>query len=99
MGELEDKIFGRMTVGAVLDHKRRMESPKPKRKVYWLGNIDTCNICPTKITTTFIDGKTTMGPWAILCPQCHKDVGYGLGTGLGQRYVLQEDGRWLKVEG
>jgi hypothetical protein len=76
-----------------------MESPKPKRKVYWLGVIDTCDICPTKITTTFIDGKTTMGPWGILCPQCHKDVGYGLGTGLGQRYVLQEDGRWLKVEG
>jgi hypothetical protein len=96
MKELED-LQARFTVGAVLEHKRN--NPKPKRKVYWLGVIDTCDICPTKITTTFIDGRTRMGPWGILCPQCHKDVGCGLGTGNGQRYVLQEDGRWLKVEG
>jgi len=24
--------------------------------------------------------------WAIMCPQCHKDRGVGLGTGRGQRY-------------
>jgi len=99
MGELEDKIKYFGSVGAVLDHKHSRNVPKPKRKVYWHGFIDTCDICRGGITTQFVDGKTMYGPWGILCLSCHKEKGLGLGTGRGQRYVLQEDGRWLKVEG
>lgn len=47
----------------------------------------------------FVDGKTTMGPWANMCPRCAKRYGAGLGTGLGQRFTRQADGRWLKTAG
>jgi hypothetical protein len=47
-----------------------------------------------------IDGKTKMGPWANMTPTSWKRYGIGrLGTGYGQKYHRQADGRWLKVEG
>ena len=58
----------------------------------------TCDVCGEAIDEQFVDGKTKMGPWGILCLDCHVDVGVGLGTGKGQRYRLM-DGRWVKIEG
>ena len=53
----------------------------------WLGDLPaTCNICNKPLATTFFDGKTQMGPWAIMCSSCHKVHGIGLGTGRGQKY-------------
>ena len=99
MGELEDRITYPSSVGAVLDHKHSRNKPKPKRQVFWRGFIDSCDICRGEIADQFVDGKTTYGPWGILCLRCHKDKGCGLGMGRGQRYERQDDGRWLKVEG
>jgi hypothetical protein len=45
---------------------------------------------------TFVDGKTRQGPWGLLCWLCWRGQGFALGTGTGQRYVQQPDGRWLK---
>ncbi len=68
-------------------------------KKTWMGTPpEKCDICNRKITRVFIDGKTDLGPWAIMCPACYKVHGIGLGLGLGQRYVKQSD-RWVKVEG
>jgi hypothetical protein len=65
----------------------------------WMGTRPcTCDICGGRITKTFIDGKTKMGPWGIMCKACHKSKGVGLGTGLGQRYELKE-AEFVKVEG
>lgn len=47
----------------------------------------------------FVDGRTMMGSWANMCATCHRRFGVGLGTGKGQRYERQFDGRWLKTEG
>lgn len=47
----------------------------------------------------FVDGRTQMGPWANMCMTCHRRHGVGLGTGKGQRYTRQADGRWLKTGG
>lgn len=69
---------------------------KPKR--YWQGSWPLiCDLCKAEITTCFIDGKTAMGPWGILCPECHAEHGIGLGTGRGQRYE-REGERFAKVE-
>jgi hypothetical protein len=47
-----------------------------------------------------IDGKTRGGPWGNMTPESWKKHGVGkLGTGYGQRYKKQPDGKWLKVEG
>ena len=66
----------------------------------WFGSKPTtCNLCGESIADTFIDGSVKrVGSWAIMCPECHKKYGVGLGTGLGQLYHLK-DGEWLKVEG
>ena len=66
----------------------------------WLGNVPThCDIGKEEIKGVFIDGKTHMGPWGCMCEPCHKEFGIGLGMGMGQKYVQQENGQWLKVEG
>lgn len=55
----------------------------------WKGLIPlACNLCGMVIQDdqTFIDGKTVMGPWAIMCTPCHAERGHGLGTGKGQSY-------------
>jgi len=37
------------------------------------------------------------GPWANMCCDCHARCGEGVGTGKGQLYEKQTDGRWLKI--
>jgi len=71
-----------------------------KKPVYWLGP-KKCDICKKDITDILYDSKTRMGPWATMCSECYMKVrAYaGLGTGLGQKYQRQDDGRFLKIRG
>lgn len=56
----------------------------------WNGSRPTvCEICKYELVGNFIDGATSRGPWAKMCPHCHYEQGIGLGTGRGQRYDLQ----------
>lgn len=71
----------------------------PAKPKYWTGTITQNDDFGSKISSQFIDGRTHMGPWAIMSPASHKIYGVGLGKGMGQRYARQPDGRWLKVEG
>jgi hypothetical protein len=55
----------------------------------WMGSEPRCDFCPKDAgapTPYFVDGKTRIGPWAIMCPTHHKSMGLGLGTGRGQKY-------------
>ena len=71
-------------------------------KKKWLSNYDNCDICGCQIKEKvpyFVDGKTVFkgGIWGLLCPDCHKKYGCGLGCGFGQKYdgktgVLLEGG-------
>ena len=55
----------------------------------WMGTVPTkCDICERPLKGKFIDGKTSMGPWANMCVSCHSHLGFGLGTGRGQLYDL-----------
>jgi hypothetical protein len=68
--------------------------------MYWMSNVPQhCDLCDSTIKTVFVDGKTKSGPWGCLCSACHRAHGYGLGTGLGQEYKKQKDGRWKKTQG
>lgn len=52
------------------------------------------------ITDRFVDGRTKVGPWAIMIPESWAKHGVGkLGTGCGQEYVLADDGRFYKSGG
>lgn len=71
------------------------------RNRYWLSPVpaeDDFN--DPIIGDTIYDARTVYGPWALMTPasfSLHTDG--RLGTGYGQRYVRQADGRWLCVEG
>ena len=66
---------------------------------YWSGPVKLHDDFGVPIVGTFIDGRTKQGPWAIMTLTSFKQHGVGLGTGLGQKYQIQEDRRWLKIEG
>ena len=40
-----------------------------------------CDFCEREAK---YDGKTTFGPWALLCQNCFQNNGIGLGLGKGQ---------------
>ncbi len=70
---------------------------QPSTTEFALSQPLNCDLCGLSILAVFIDGKTAGGPWANMCPYCHRGNGGKLGTGLGQRYELQTDGRWAKM--
>jgi hypothetical protein len=66
---------------------------------YWIGSVPKCDICSVEQNEVFIDGKTHMGPWAMMCHDCHTHHGLGLGLGLGQKYKYRaSDKKWVKVD-
>jgi len=71
-----------------------------KEGQYWLSPVGKEDDFGDAITDQIIDGKTKFGPWALMTPASWEENGVGrLGTGFGQRYELQSNGKWLKVEG
>lgn len=55
--------------------------------------VDHCAALAGTITTEALkkaayDGKTTIGPWAYMCPYHFGLHGMGLGLGRGQKLVL-----------
>lgn len=67
----------------------------------WHGETD-CGCCSKKDLPELVDGKTKMGPWAVMCLDCHKRYGVGLGTGKGQQYKRAGSGaetKYVKVAG
>lgn len=66
---------------------------------YWISTPpQVCDLCSEAIEDVFIDGATWVGPWACMCPSCHRISGQGFGTGRGQEYQKVSAG-WLKSRG
>lgn len=63
----------------------------------WMGS-KTCDFCGKKEPKVLIDGKTNLGPWAIMCNSCYVKHGVGLGVSKGQKYKRDEEGMYMKVE-
>ena len=62
-----------------------METKEKKWMGTWPAKCDLCDIS-LKDQEYFVDGRTTGGPWALMCPYHHKHHGVGLGLGKGQKY-------------
>lgn len=72
----------------------------PQQKVYWITPLGSADDFGIPFDKVMYDAKTRMGPWANMAPSSFRTYGLGrLGTGFGQKYEKQADGRWLKVEG
>lgn len=73
--------------------------PSASKPIYWVGSDPVkCDICKMAFGDTMFDSNTVHG-WANVCKTCFHFYGQGLGTGRGQKYEKQADGRWMKVEG
>jgi hypothetical protein len=73
-----------------------------EKKVFWQGTPPAqCDIGQEDLNKigVFYDAMIHSGQWGNLCPKCFGNHGVGLGTGRGQKYVQQSDGKWLKTEG
>jgi len=58
-----------------------------KRKKWFGSKPDACDVCGRKPTPYFVDGRLAGAhTWALMCPECFKALGVGLGTGKGQKY-------------
>lgn len=74
-------------------------TPKNSR-IVWSGGVSNCDLCEGPIDGTFYDGKTSYGPWAVMCPACFEAKGSGLGTGRGQEYKWnRRERKWIKTRG
>ena len=51
----------------------------------WMGDTE-CDFCHKECGKNLYDGKTDMGPWAVMCDKCFRTHGVGLGAGRGQKY-------------
>ena len=69
-------------------------------KVYWLSPLGGFDDFDRPYKKVMYDAKTTDSCWANMNEESFKKHGYGvLGLGKGQKYEMQDDGRWLKVAG
>lgn len=69
------------------------------KEVKWMGS-KVCDFCHKDIDDILIDGKTMMGPWAVMCEECHSIHGYPtFATGIGQKYKKNSEGDFVKIEG
>jgi hypothetical protein len=76
------------------------EATTPVEKKYWQGSAPgQCDVCTKALAHAFSDARTLFGSWANLCDTCASRQCVTYGTGTGQRYERQEDGRWLKTRG
>ena len=46
-----------------------------------------CDFCGSEAK---YDGKTKLGPWAYMCEICFEKFGIGLGTGKGQKLIVDD---------
>jgi hypothetical protein len=68
--------------------------------VYWISPLGPRDDFGGQYRDIMYDGRTIYGYWANMNEHNWQDLGSGkLGTGYGQKYKKQADGRWLKVEG
>ena len=69
------------------------------KQTKWISST-TCDICKNKIDDVLYDAVTRYGPWATMCKQCWEEHSiHRLGTGLGQKYVKNEAGEFIKEQG
>jgi hypothetical protein len=68
---------------------------------YWMGPPPLkCEACSLPITHRFHDARLkAFNCWGNVCDGCHEAYGFGHGTGNGQQYERQPDGRWMKTKG
>jgi hypothetical protein len=60
-----------------------------------VSELPDCDLCKTQgydpPRKARYDGATWMGPWAYMCAEHFRHHGVGLGTGRGQKLIVEKD--------
>lgn len=73
---------------------------KPKGPIYWIGPLsDSCQLYGIPFGSTMYDANLPGIGWGNFCERAFIENRGRLGTGFGQKYEKQIDGRWMKVAG
>lgn len=68
--------------------------------IYWCGPLsDNCQLSGKPFGDTMYDANLPGVGWGNFNEETFNSRGGRLGTGFGQKYEKQSDGRWLKVAG
>ena len=71
-----------------------------KTSMYWTSPLPKgCQLSGQPFGEMMYDANLPGIGWGNWCHDTFVAGGGKLGTGLGQKYVKQDNGRWLKVEG
>jgi hypothetical protein len=65
---------------------KNVPNEDPMSKQVIVDKLPKCDFCEYPAA---YDGKTKMGPWANMCETHFKTFGVGLGTGQGQKLILE----------
>lgn len=81
--------------------EQEIEELEMPQKVYWTSPLPAtgCQLTNRPFNEVMYDANLPGIGWGNWCQETFDEYRGRLGTGLGQKYVLQDDGRWLKVEG
>lgn len=92
--------MGGLSPGQMVQSDRKGR-PEVKIGQEWVGTPpEKCDVCGIRLLTTFVDGRTSDGRWAIMCPSCRVERGPRiLGTGNGQKFERKPGQPWVKVAG
>lgn len=72
-----------------------------KLEEYYVNASQECDLCGCLLSDEkyMVDGRVKNSPaWAMMCPDCAVFCGAGIGWGMGQLYVRDDNG-WLLVGG
>ena len=73
-----------------------------KEQSYFCGTVEQCDICQCYFRDQqyLVDCELKDKPgWCYMCGSCFSKHGKGIGYGVGQLYMRQPNGKWLKVGG
>ncbi len=57
----------------------------------WFGGLVACDFCKKDSPTCFVDGRVKgCLTWAVMCLDCFKEHGAGIGQSTGQKYCQKQ---------
>ena len=69
------------------------------KQITYINPPKVCDDCGKPFGKVMYDAKSAWGPWGNFCQACFDRECLGLGTGLGQKYELNDSGDWVKTAG
>lgn len=100
----KDSVIVKKWLETAIDEIQKKNGVKNEIKLqegdkFWMGEVPETDDFGDPIKNEFIDGRTNMGPWALMSKNSFRQHGVGIGQGKGQLYRKESNGQWKKIKG